>query len=76
MLTNGKYEDLGSEDQTERVERRARFHGFRAGVFGLFSAAFLLAYLFQRDPRYVYVFIIFGLGAVPSFWRKKRSQDR
>ena len=76
MLTDGKYEDLASEAQTERVERRSRFYGFRAGAFGLFGVAFLLAYLFQGDPRYVYLFIIFGLCAALSVWLRKRNQNR
>jgi hypothetical protein len=75
MLTNGKYDDLASQDQTERVERRTRFYGFRASVFGLFSAAFLLAYLFQRDPRYAYVCILLSLYAGLSFWLWKRNRN-
>jgi len=76
MLTNGKYEDLATEGQRERVERRARFYGFRAGVFGLFSVVFLLIYVFQRDAAYAYVLILFGLLAALSFWIRKRNQSR
>lgn len=74
MLTDGKYEDLLTANETERRERSRRGYRFRAWIFALFGVAFLLLYVFvERDRNLPCTSAIFAMLAATNFWLSKRT---